>query len=401
MTPLKCDLCGSQDIVKDGDYFVCQHCGTKYTLETAKQMMLGGTVKVDNNDQVQNYIILAQRAMEAGEDNQTILQYIQKALELAPNNEEVLSLEKQVLSSTCLAKAKKLGRNFGNGYLDKVDRKEIETFLNRLPSGEKSIFLEQLTKALIDGVEDGLASETFDEFDKAKTFIDKDLPYWQELGVQSRDTNEIKETIANHYFNGLQRKEPNFKYNFSGADGDNYYLGLRTRDEICSKLTTIAEWTTNDSLKVAAYNLLIQYVAKYPKNKDVSSTIKRENEAIIKETKEKIAKLNIPTTSIPEQTSTPESTKTAKGGCFVATAIYGSYDCPEVWILRRFRDYDLAETWYGRVFIRTYYAISPTIVKWFGKSQWFNDMWKPVLDKMVRSLKAKGYEDTPYNDRNW
>ena len=25
-------------------------------------------------------------------------------------------------------------------------------------------------------------------------------------------------------------------------------------------------------------------------------------------------------------------------GCYVATCVYGSYDCPEVWVLRRFRD---------------------------------------------------------------
>ena len=27
-----------------------------------------------------------------------------------------------------------------------------------------------------------------------------------------------------------------------------------------------------------------------------------------------------------------------KGGCYVATAVYGSYDCPQVWTLRRVRD---------------------------------------------------------------
>ena len=29
----------------------------------------------------------------------------------------------------------------------------------------------------------------------------------------------------------------------------------------------------------------------------------------------------------------------SNGACYVATAVYGSYDCPEVWTLRRFRDY--------------------------------------------------------------
>lgn len=90
-----------------------------------------------------------------------------------------------------------------------------------------------------------------------------------------------------------------------------------------------------------------------------------------------------------------------QGGCYVATAVYGSYDCPEVWALRRYRDYNLAKSWYGRTFIKTYYAISPTLVKWFGDTQWFKNMWKPKLDKMVKELKENGVEDTPYEDIEW
>ena len=90
-----------------------------------------------------------------------------------------------------------------------------------------------------------------------------------------------------------------------------------------------------------------------------------------------------------------------KSGCYVATAVYGSYDCPQVWTLRRFRDYTLAETWYGRAFIRTYYAISPTLVKWFGDTDWFKKMWKGKLDRMVANLNAAGVEDTPYEDKRW
>lgn len=93
--------------------------------------------------------------------------------------------------------------------------------------------------------------------------------------------------------------------------------------------------------------------------------------------------------------------ETDGGGCYVATAVYGSYDCPQVWTLRRFRDYTLAETWYGRAFIRTYYAISPTLVKWFGHTEWFKKMWKGKLDRIVANLKANGVEDTPYKDKQW
>ena len=88
-------------------------------------------------------------------------------------------------------------------------------------------------------------------------------------------------------------------------------------------------------------------------------------------------------------------------GCYVATAVYGSYDCPEVWTLRRFRDNTLASTWYGRAFIRTYYAISPTLVKWFGHTEWFKKMWRGKLDKMVYKLNENGVENTPYEDKKY
>ena len=85
-------------------------------------------------------------------------------------------------------------------------------------------------------------------------------------------------------------------------------------------------------------------------------------------------------------------------GCYVATCVYGSYDCPQVWTLRRFRDYSLAKSLFGRVFIRLYYAVSPTIVKWFGNTQWFKKIWKGTLDRMVHKLNDQGIEDTPYDD---
>ena len=72
-----------------------------------------------------------------------------------------------------------------------------------------------------------------------------------------------------------------------------------------------------------------------------------------------------------------------------------------MWTLRRYRDYALAETWCGRVFIRTYYTISPTVVKWFGNTEWFKNLWKVKLDKMVSKLQTKGFESAPYEDRRW
>lgn len=92
------------------------------------------------------------------------------------------------------------------------------------------------------------------------------------------------------------------------------------------------------------------------------------------------------------------TTPLPKKGCYIATAVYGSYDCPEVWVLRRFRDNSLDKHCFGRLFIKCYYAVSPTIVKWFGKTEWFNKFWHKKLNRFVDELKAKGYDDTPYND---
>lgn len=41
------------------------------------------------------------------------------------------------------------------------------------------------------------------------------------------------------------------------------------------------------------------------------------------------------------------------------------------------------------------------MVKWFGKKNWFQKMWKKKLDRKVCRLQKKGYESTPYEDRNW
>ena len=91
--------------------------------------------------------------------------------------------------------------------------------------------------------------------------------------------------------------------------------------------------------------------------------------------------------------------KTTKKGCYVATCVYGSYDCSQVWRLRRYRDYYLDSKWYGRLFIKLYYSISPKLVKMFGEKKWFKHFAKSILDKKLIKLEKHGYLDTPYDDK--
>lgn len=69
--------------------------------------------------------------------------------------------------------------------------------------------------------------------------------------------------------------------------------------------------------------------------------------------------------------------------------------------LRRFRDLKLAESVFGRSFIKLYYSTSPTLVKWFGKTLLFKKTLKPILDKFVYALQHEGIESTPYEDKEW
>lgn len=88
-------------------------------------------------------------------------------------------------------------------------------------------------------------------------------------------------------------------------------------------------------------------------------------------------------------------------GCYVATCVYGAYDCPEVWTLRRYRDDTLGKSFFGRLFIRCYYLISPIVVKLFGSSPRVRLRWKKRLDSLVRKLRIAGVSDMPYQDKSW
>ena len=96
--------------------------------------------------------------------------------------------------------------------------------------------------------------------------------------------------------------------------------------------------------------------------------------------------------------SAAKAAASKKKGCYVATCVYGSYDCPQVWILRRFRDHVLSQTRYGRAFIKVYYGISPVVVKYFGRTRLFRNTAKRYLDWMVSRLASRGIPSTPYDD---
>lgn len=90
---------------------------------------------------------------------------------------------------------------------------------------------------------------------------------------------------------------------------------------------------------------------------------------------------------IKEELSKPQS---SGGGCYIATACYGSYDAPEVMTLRQFRDETLSKSLWGKLFIKGYYAYSPSLASWLGERKAINALIKKyVLDKLVSRIREQ------------
>lgn len=92
MKQLICEMCGSNDLIKQEGVFVCQTCGCKYSLEEAKKMMIegnvdvsGSTVKVDNTAFIENYYKMAESAFESSNLNEAET-YCNKIMEIDSDN---------------------------------------------------------------------------------------------------------------------------------------------------------------------------------------------------------------------------------------------------------------------------------------------------------------------------
>lgn len=94
-------------------------------------------------------------------------------------------------------------------------------------------------------------------------------------------------------------------------------------------------------------------------------------------------------TTTTTTTTSAANTSQKNEGCYIATAVYGSYDAPEVLTLRRFRDETLKASAAGRWFIRTYYKYSPSVAKKLKNAGAVNRAVKRILDKWVRYLENK------------
>lgn len=353
MKALICEMCGSQEVIKQDGLFVCQSCGTKYSVEEAKRMMIegtvdvsGSTVKVDNSAFVEKSLANARRAKQK-EDWEETEKYYNLVEQNDPTNIEAIFYSA-----------------YGKTKMTLVD--------SNLYKRQAAFNVLQKCVSILD-----------DNFDIGKET--------EERKIIKQISDDIIAMAGSSYVYNTKKDQNGFVTWDDKSETVSLFnkLGL----EFIATLDNIAQKVIDASLKKFYYELGLKH-GEYILNNGslanpqiIADNVMRHHQLIHEID---------PSHVVPEKVEAPK-----KSGCYVATAVYGSYDCPQVWTLRRFRDYMLAKTWYGRTFIHIYYAVSPQFVKWFGQSIWFRNLWKPTLDKLVVRLHGQGVVDTPYQDKNW
>lgn len=342
MKALVCEMCQSNDLIKQDGMYVCQHCGTKYSVEEAKKLMVDGPVDVSGSTVKVSGIADS-------------LNQIKRAYELL-SIDDYLSAERifddlMVQDAECFL-----------AYLGKACVENI-----RQTSDKKITFY--LEKAM---------NLSYTATPEEKEYISKILDYVGLNNTNNGGVTILISAISNNRYDVVEFLLKN------GADPNQCTLQGR---KACP-LFFAAYDSINKPGAEKIVRLLLEHGADVNKRTTDGLSIITQNtsDAVI---------------SVVKEYHPEFDAKRTKAGCYVATAVYGSYDCPEVWTLRRYRDNTLATTWYGRAFIRIYYATSPTLVKWFGETKGFKKLWKGNLDRIVKNLNENGVEDTPYNDKKW
>ena len=415
MKQLMCEMCGGTDLVKQDGVFVCQTCGTKYSVEEAKKMMIegtvevAGTVKVDNTASVANYLMMAKNAYEA--DNKKEAEtYCNKIIEIDPINYEAWLLKgctagwQSTLANIRIEEAV----NCFTKALESAPEDKKEEVMKEASDEVSSISFALVSICCDNYAKNGSVDNASTIKKNVQAIKFYSLLFMAKCGVKTNDLSvkvalKINGSVVIAYKNDIKKDYWGSTGHPSKAAWDRYIEQCRAAIDLINLAIGLSDdGEKNKTLYENKIFILkeLEGSASYTymnggwvKEYSYQAEGKTKIIDMIMECHNKIKDID-PNYTIPER---PKQTS----GCYVATAVYGSYDCPQVWTLRRYRDNTLASTWYGRAFICTYYAISPTLVKWFGDTNWFKNMWRGKLDCIVENLRAEGVEDTPYEDKDW
>jgi DNA-directed RNA polymerase subunit RPC12/RpoP len=346
LVPSKCPNCGADVQLDDSkDKMFCSYCGCQILVQDEISK-----IKIVNNPTKENYIKLAQRSLKDKQYDEAY-NYYNKTLELDPDNWEAVYNK-----GLCAAWKSTLA----NCRIEEL-MKSYTNALSIITQNHVSLDITQLVfKFAVDIFEVTMAFATlnakhYKEFWELK---DSANEYWVHLlrcsqylehayliitdGMcdQSQDIKDAKVEICKSVIEFDCDICKSRKYKSGYSNGHPTYATIWIND-------------TTRSLVVSNYNRAVQAIKKL------------------------------------DNSYTPPIIKNKKPGCYIATAVYGSYDAPEVITLRRFRDEVLQKSICGRLFVNIYYCISPCLAEKLKGTKHLNYIVKCLLNKWVVNLRNK------------
>lgn len=374
----KCSQCGASIQVEDSaEKGVCPYCGTEYYAEKiinntyVTNNYSGATINVQGID-VQNYLEIATKFYNQ-KNYEEAMKYLSDAFPIEPNNGKLWLLKLKILSAK-LQLAMEVVRDDLVGTLREIKNSSIEKDIIILKEALEELYSLHIFYAKeeekISGTK-GLENKTQKQLDKVTLNAEIMRIIMQNIIFEDDCPEMVIDVFLKLDMEQLKKQRPGYFYSLMGysvAMAELYHVTFFELPELKVKGKKGEDKTPS---YLGTY-LLYLIKNRYP---NYSSPVLYEAEKLM-DSKE-------------------------KAGCYIATCVYGSYDCSQVWTLRRFRDDILAETGVGRLFIQFYYMLSPKLVECFGETRWFKNFWRKILDKMVLYFQSKGMDSTPYEDRVW
>lgn len=204
MKQLTCEMCGSTDLMKQDGVFVCQTCGTKYSVEEAKKMMVevDGTVEVKNAAQLENLLNLANSSFES-ENYAQAEEFCNQVIAMDDKNYEAWKLKGEAINYQINSKNQRILEVYNC----------IMTSYRVLPDEEKAIKKYEIISSL-------------------KKCFEGEVEFWLKQFEVGRPTNAALTRVKNAYIDaynkvkeafeelGLEDSKEEYLINF-----DNFFVG--------------------------------------------------------------------------------------------------------------------------------------------------------------------------------